>query len=335
MKRELILFLILFPFVFMLSSCFKDDEAVAPHPRGDVQEQTIPLGQGYEQQVFFKLSDNNIVLDINRYAWELSFGGAETDFHIRPNSARFMKVSATSSTDFEQNFNPNDYPQAFDASSGNPDSLVFQDWFLFEDNEFKSSNEVFLLHPGVDANGQDLPVWKLQFSWIDSTNVGMRYGLNLQEESFFAEIGLDTSRIYTGFSLERGQIAECEPPKGAWDLYFGQYSTMLYTNEGVPTPYLVTGTLINPLFLEGQHEQAWNFEQMNLELARETVLSKRPDIIGYDWKYYDLEAGTYTVYSDKVYLIKDGLGYYYSMRFVGFNGPQGQKGWPVFEFFAL
>jgi hypothetical protein len=59
--------------------------------------------------------------------------------------------------------------------------------------------------------------------------------------------------------------------------------------------------------------------------------SKALDAIGYEWKNYDFETGAYTVNSKEIYIIRNNVGIYFKLRFVGFYSNTGEKGYPVIE----
>jgi hypothetical protein len=71
------------------------------------------------------------------------------------------------------------------------------------------------------------------------------------------------------------------------------------------------------------------------EHALELEFSSRADVIGYDWKYYNFDAGVYTVVPDMNYVIRDRDGFFYKLRFIDFNNDVGEKGYPKFEFVRL
>ena len=56
---------------------------------------------------------------------------------------------------------------------------------------------------------------------------------------------LTKNNVYFSFS-DGGKEVTVEPSKNGWDFVFTQYSTILYTDEGVATPYFVRGVLSNP-----------------------------------------------------------------------------------------
>ena len=59
--------------------------------------------------------------------------------------------------------------------------------------------------------------------------------------------------------------------------------------------------------------------------------SSARDAIGYTWKYYSFDTGSYTVDPSLVYIVQDAEGYFYKLRFVDFYSEQGEVGCPRFE----
>lgn len=74
-----------------------------------------------------------------------------------------------------------------------------------------------------------------------------------------------------------------------------------------------------------------SFEEIDVDAAYYSALTDSADAIGYDWKFYDLDAGQYTVFSDQNYIIRDQEGFYYKLHFVDFYNNQGEKGFPTME----
>ena len=58
-------------------------------------------------------------------------------------------------------------------------------------------------------------------------------------------------------------------------------------------------------------------------------------MIGYDWKYYNLDAALYTIEPGLAYVIRDRDGFYYKLRFIDFYSEAGEKGYPKFEYVRL
>ena len=63
--------------------------------------------------------------------------------------------------------------------------------------------------------------------------------------------------------------------------------------------------------------------------------TKALDGIGHDWKYYDFDAGIYTIRPNMNYLIRSVTGYYFKLRFTAFYNRDGLKGYPVIEYQRL
>ena len=65
-----------FPFlllIILLNSCFKNDEAIAPHVKGDVQTDTIPMTINYTYQLYFDLAEGLILSKNNKTISDLGF----------------------------------------------------------------------------------------------------------------------------------------------------------------------------------------------------------------------------------------------------------------------
>ena len=104
---------------------------------------------------------------------------------------------------------------------------------------------------------------------------------------------------------------------------------------GEAYPYLVTGVLINRNGVEVATDTLNNFADITFDMAQHMIYSSNLDAIGYDWKYYNFEAGSYTVTVGLNYIVKNRNGYLYKLRFVGFYNDLGQKGYPAIEYQQL
>ena len=144
----------------------------------------------------------------------------------------------------------------------------------------------------------------------------------------------DTLVNFVCFSFEKG-IVDIEPNKNSWDLQFGKYSTLLFTDVGDPYPYVVTGVLLNPFKTLAGRDSIHQFEELSFEIAEAQHLVKQKDIIGYEWKDYDFDNEIYQVDPSKIYILKNRVGFYYKLRFIDFYNSTGEKGYPTFEFLRL
>ncbi|MDP3441986.1 MAG: HmuY family protein, partial [Ignavibacteria bacterium] len=128
-------------------------------------------------------------------------------------------------------------------------------------------------------------------------------------------------------------------PKLGYDLLFSQYTTLLYTNEGDPYPYLVTGVLLNRTNTFSTMNDSLVFDSITREQVVDFNYTDQLDAVGYDWKDVvgDVSSGVvyYEVKPENNYIIKNRNGYIFKMRFIGFYNQSGEKGYPTIEFQKL
>jgi len=330
--RNILVFFIL---IIVLSSCFKEDEKLTISKPSATETDTIVLGNTYYNQSWVDL---NGLIEKSKSKidnWDLEFSCNENDFIIRLNSALSMYAGTNKDTVFENVISEEGIPMRFDASSGNTDSLAFGGWYeetIGDVFAVRSNHFVYVVNRGLDSDLNELGFKKVQF-FIENQNYVMRYAnLDGSEENTIS-ISKDESFNYIQFSFENG-IVNIEPPKKEWSLEFSRYSTILFTNEGDPYDYNVVGVLLNPYKLKAA-ETEFNFDDIVLSDTALLQFSSKSDVIGYDWKEYDFDNGTYTILPNKNYLIKDKDGYFYKLRFLSFYDQFGNKGSIVYQVVRL
>jgi len=222
----------------------------------------------------------------------------------------------------------------FDPSHGNLDSTAIGNWYVLSEGKPASLENVYVVDRGTDENGNLVGEKKVTFSFQDENTYLVRFAnLNGNGEQTIV-IPKDTAVNFVCFSFEKG-ITDIEPNKNGWDLQFGKYSTLLFTDVGDPYPYLVTGVLLNPYKTAAGMDTIHTFDEVNFEIAEEQEFANQRDIIGYEWKEYDFDNGMYQVIPEKIYILKNNVGFYYKLRFVDFYNSTGEKGFPAFEFLRL
>jgi hypothetical protein len=319
-----------------LHSCFKKDEAVPVHPRGPVKTDTIAMTDTYKYQVYFDLASGRTVSTNVRTASDLGFEGSAEGWKIILNTSDFMKVADLGVIPFGQSHDTSGLKWKFDKSDGSADSLAFGKWFSIINGDTVSLHHVYAVDRGVDNLGNPLGFYQLAF---DSLKQGTYYfrvaqlsGLNVHSGS----VTKDPSVNYVWYSFASGgSVVNLEPPENAYDLLFTQYTTLLYTSLGEAYPYLVTGVLLNRNGVEAVKDSTHNFSTVTLQDVMNTPLTASLDAIGYDWKTFNFDAGSYTVRTNIFYVIRDKSGYFYKLRFVAYYNNLGEKGYPVIEYQAL
>ena len=319
--------------LIMLQSCFKEEELIPPHEQGDLVEGQVTLGSFYENQAYFDLGSNREISNSSILEWDLSFESSTGGWTIRLNSAKFMLAGNSRDTIFSAELHADDLEMKFDPSDGNPDSTAMADCFVVGDDTTWPTRFVYLVDRGSDSQGNSLGQKKVQVDMLGEDFL-LRYSNPDNSGDTTVLILRDPARDLVFYSFENGLI-DIAPLPDQYSLLFTRYTTMLVTDEGEDYPYLVVGVLLNPNGVNAVRDTIHDFLDMEIGDVAELVFSPRADVIGYDWKYYNFDAGVYTIEPDMNYVIRDRDGYYYKLRFVDFYSDEGVKGYPTFEFVRL
>ncbi|MCB2219935.1 MAG: hypothetical protein KQI35_06025 [Bacteroidetes bacterium] len=334
MRKNLFYIIVL---IFILTSCFKEDD---PMPAFPMQTTTIEMGKYYLYQVYFDLASNEKVLVQEKNDYDLAFECGDSSWHIQLNTAAFMFAGNTGMKDFEMVNDTTGLDWQFDKSDGDPDSTAIGQWLTFNVNDTVYSNHVYVLNRGYDHLGKVRGLKKIKFTKVDSTVYLFEYS-DMNNENYNAfEIRKMPGVSYTYFSFnDGGKQLEMEPFTDTWDLLFTQYTTLLFTNDGIPYPYLVTGVLSNYGHVEMAMDSLTSYEDIDLNIALSKSFSKAKDFMGYDWKDVqgDVNSGNvyYEIVAGRNYLIRTQEGLYFKLRFINFYSDEGEKGFPTFQYDVL
>jgi len=322
----------------LTSSCFETDEPVPPYelPAG---VDTLSLQNSiYDYQVYVDLGNGAIVSENENAAWALAFECADAGYHIRINSSDLWGIVATGSSDMEAEFTADpSYTWKADKSDGNPDSTAVGSWVRFNQGVPDYTREVYLLGQYDGINYQLAK--KLQFISVNEEAYRFLIDDPGGSDPDTVEVLKDDRFNYTQFSLESNRPVQLEPAKEEWDLLFQQYYTILYTDEGIPTPYYVRGVLLNPNGVEAALDTIVHFLDMIYSQALQNSFSSSQDAIGHDWKSVEVDEASnsaeYRVRPGYTYLVRDSNQALYKLRFTSFFNKSGLKGCPSIEFARL
>ncbi len=321
-----------------LSSCFTEELPVVPHKAGDVETGTAVLRELYTYQVFYDLSTNKALKTNLISDWELGFEAADSGWHIILNNSRFMHAGNTGTVNFEAVNTYEGLIMEFDSSDGNPDSTAIGNWIRFSEGDTLYSNHVYVIDMGFNENFEHSGYKKVLFQSLSNNAYSIKYADLTGENEKTTMIEKDNTKNYVCFSFENG-VVDIEPHKNEWSLLFTKYTTLLFTDLGEPYPYSVVGVHLNPNQVRAGLDTLKSFETIVLADTANYEFTNQRDFIGYKWKYYDFDAGTYSIVPDLNYLIKNHDGFYYKLRFIDFYSHEaetlGEKGFPTFEFQKL
>lgn len=317
MKQFLLPFFLLV--VLALSfGCEKDELPKPLSGSSSINTIQVSMGSDYANQLFFELSSASVVSQNNREIWDLGFSCGANSRQIVLNSSKFMALSKTTETDLNAVTTSTPVDWLYDDQSGEEDSSTFYNWEL---------NKVYIIDRGVSTLGQQIGKLKFQIISFDESGFTIRWANNLTAQSSqTAFIPKNEDYSFAFFSFTSGETVIIEPPKAEWDICFSSYTHVF--EDG--TPYLVTGVLSNRNLVRVV-ESPLSFNDIDFAVAETAIYSTEIDIIGYDWKFYDFDLGTYVIAYDKAYILKSVEGLYYKLRFLDFYDQNGSKGAPSFE----
>jgi hypothetical protein len=292
------------------------------------------MGSNYAQQFFYDLKQVRPVKEYNKVDWDLRFQ-SNNNFYIYLNSAKFMRVAHTGTTDFASVTASTGLRFSFDYPNGSTDSNAIGKWGDFSGTTINSYKEVYVIDRGLDALGNNLGMKKMVITGYTSNAYQIKFANLDGTDEHSYNIQKDSTYNYTYFNFNSGGSTPLiEPPKSDWDLWFTQYSTWLYdvgTNSYIE--YLVVGVVINPYATEVAFDTTNHFNDITLLEAQAKHYYHNWDIIGYGWKNPNLSGGSahYTVYSNVTYMVHTQHNEYFKLRFIDFYNNSGEKGYPKFD----
>jgi len=313
MKKTLLIAL-----VPILGSCFKKEIPVEKPVSGATAAQ-VELGGNYANQIYYDLETNSVLRQNNREVWDLAFEAGDSGFHILLNESRIMAAALSNETDITSLTSDAGLTYTWDFHTGNLDSTAIGDW--------ESLGKVYAIDLGTGLSGANLGKKKLKVVSVNTTEYQIQFAdLNSSTIQTFT-IPKSTTAGFTYFSMTgSGSLKDIEPNKETWDLVFTAYCHVF----DIHTPYSVVGVLSNRYGVKVQ-EVSVPFDEMKYSNIVESAFEDRVNVIGYDWKTYNFDNGTYVVSSNRTFIVKTILGCYYKLRFVDYYDQNGVKGAPKFE----
>jgi hypothetical protein len=307
-----------------LTSCDPGEIPVEPFDRGVVTDVQISMGPTYRYQSWFDLGTDSIIKIASKSEWDIAFDCADSSNHVHLNSALGAKAAITSVSRLEDITTTSGLVFKPDHSAGFTDSLALLDC--------ASNQRVYLIDRGFDDFGNLLGIIKIRFISLESGTLLFEFA-NLDGSNYTTD-SLTKNPIYNriAYSFTQKKSLFAEPLKTQFDLLFTQYTYIFYEPF---IYYLVAGVIINSHQTMVAVDSAKTFAEYQLEDAESMAFSTQPDGIGYDWKIYNFDLGSYTVSSKKVFFIRDNEGFYYKLRFTDFYSDSGEKGNPRFEYLRL
>lgn len=318
----------------LLGGCIPDENPIAPYDRGNVTRSVVTIGPDYGTQLYFDLESNAVVKSNPLASWDIAFESNDTSHHIVLNTGKAMAVVNAGNVNFDSTFASSQTEWQYDTPDGNLTTTAVGTWWNGENGSLTSKKDVYVIDLGYDEKAKHQGYRKLTIVSYSNGVYIVKYAGLKGENMRTVEVQKDALTRFTYLSLVSGGVIEVEPTSTTgWDLLFTRYTHIFYMPS--TTPYLVTGVLLNATNTVAAIDSIRDFTAINTNHIPEYTFSTNRDGIGYDWKYYDLEQGVYTVDPSINYIIRTSEGFYYKLHFTDFYDQTGEKGSPTFEFQKL
>lgn len=307
----------------ILFSCEKPEKPIKPYDRGNAVTRVIAMTSNYQYQVYYQLDSARVVKTVNRMDWDLALSSGTTPV-LLTNTGRGIYVAKTHSKTMEEVKDTTGLNFYWGQPSLHADSLAFGAWWLAND-------AVYVINMGYDLNGMPLGFVKCKPQWLSDQSLRFTWSNLNDNEVKTLVVKPDTRYNFTYFSLLQNKMADVEPPKNQWDLVFTQYVKLLFAPPYPATRnYEVVGALINPYRVQAGFAFNLPFEQIGIGHEPDKWYNHR-DVIGFDWKWFDIGTNAYTVNPAMNYILKTTEGYVFKLHFLDFYDDSGVKGYPKLE----
>lgn len=301
---------------------------------------TLQGGEGGSSainSVFVDMS-NNVQSSVARKSWDLGFYCAD-DFRVILNHTVGAAAIAINKNDLTQVTAEDTVALNLTVSSSNENAFNIIDDVdgdmsktVFGDiSATDADNKVFIINRGISGSTA-ARAWKKVRVLRTSTGYTLQYA-NITDATFQTiQIDKDASYNFKYISFDNG-AATVQPTKAKWD--FMWTGAIYKTTSGTTlVPYYFSDqVLINHLagitaaeVLTSTVAYA-NYAESNIAT---TTFSDARSTIGSNWR---VTQGTVGVKNDRFYVIKDGAGNVYKVRFTSFHASDGGvRGYPTLEY---
>ena len=307
---------------------------------------TTLVGQGggatYGNKVFFDLSANTQTA-VGRNTWDLGFYSGE-EFRVILNSSSAMMARQISKTDLTTvtAADTAGFGQTviFNQSAPDPAALAYIDYpsgdlartAIAAVSATLTENRVYIVNRGTGV-GSHAPArgWK-KIRVIRNASGG--YTLqhaDIGSTTFTSvDVAKNTSKFFNYVSFENG-LVNVEPDRNKWDLAWTYFSNT--TNFGSEVPYLFQDIVLQNrnVSVARVMTAARSFTAFGESDIAAQTFSTTQIAIGADWRAGGGPTSAPAVRTDRFYVILDGDGNYYKLRFTALT-QNGERGFPAIEY---
>jgi len=296
-----------------------------------LREEQVVMGEDYTQVVYYDCQ-TGLQKTVDFQAFDISVSTEDGTVRVYLNGANVVQAAATGQSDFATVTGVEGFTFLPDKPHRTTADLRLQPY------TGDGQSQVYILDlDRLQVGPETDRYWKLQLLGRDEAGLRIRSGRLADIDGQEWTVPLLSTHTRTQVKLATQTAWPLEPPTGEWDIVFTRYFHEFTDREdGDPFKYYtVTGALLNPEVdvraarVDDPAAEALPFEVASGESLPEATLTTQNDIIGFDWKVFDLDGG-YRMEPIRYYLIQDETNALYKLRFLDFLDSQGVKGVPQF-----
>lgn len=287
---------------------------------------TVHTNATYANDNYYTLSNGN-QFTVDRTNWDIAFaadglggkaytlrmnGGTGTELYLYSNDTSQWNALDTTGFNWLQNrlFNSDSDWGTGAFNSLTPANSFDLGWGTYNMITHNINGDRIFIIKLADASYKKLiienligGIYTIKYANIDGTN---------------SMTNTVTKSIYTGknfgyYSIQNNNALDREPVSTSWDLLFTKYITMLAPG----TPYPVTGVLANQNI---RVAQVGNIIDPYTESHIGTSYDSLINVIGSDWKSFNMNTYQYEVEDSLVYFVQDQSNHIFRLIFTGFTG---------------
>jgi len=351
--------LLFIPLAFLaLASCGDDDSNIAPIEQ--ISAGTVfgtaahPLnigGPNQQNQVYVDLSEE-ITSEVSRNSWDLGFYSG-SDFRVVINGSLRMAVKTLETTDITavQAIDPVVNVGTFNAANmafvDSPDGKLATTAFSTIASTEQTA-KVYLVNLGsqvpttMPAAGSSNVAgpdrgWKKVKVWRDGAGYKLQYADLEATTATTVSIAKDAAYNHVFFSLTTGATVQAEPQKSNWDMNFTTFTNEVFQDGASAGAYFYSDFVITnakagvtAVMVQGDATAYEAFTKATLDLG-DYAFSDDQRAIGANWR----NVIPVQVYDNVFFVLKDGAGNYYKIKFISMLSTAGDRGFPVFQYALL
>lgn len=289
---------------------------------------TVSTGAQYSQQVWYSLATGQQTA-ISADSWDIAFptnarsvavrindgGGVHLWENPNGDQSSWATLDTTGMNSWKECYN-SESDWDFGAFNDSPSSGQFDyGWGTYDmSTHHVKANSVFVIQTTEGS------FKKMMIEELDAVN-GIYYfkyadldGSN--EISDTLDLADFSGKNFAYFSLGTDQELNPEPNKADWDFLFTQYTSMIPMGPDTMA-YVVTG--VNQNINEGI-AKVEGVDVDSYDDYQSQTLDSAKNVIGYDWKSYDMNSGSYQVTDSMLFFVQDKSANIWKVVFTGFGG---------------